>query len=263
MTLTGARKRAYQRDWEREQRKPRSGHRHVSPAKIGRFVSVDGEGYDRPDGSHCYALLQDSTEASIEDEEGLSTLSCLKFIVGARDRAGGRVCAVSFAFDYDVNNIVKDLPREKLVRLWKEGWAYWGRFRLEWRPRKWFQVSPVDRETNQTITGRSVRIYDLYGFFQSSFVAACEDWLGKRAPDLALVRKGKRQRGGFQPAGLPFMREYNAAELRLMVRTRWRAQAFVRLGRDTPRPVLWGRRGCDRISHADRGQGVHRPIPTP
>lgn len=38
MTLTGARKREYQRKWERDRRKPRSGHRHVSPATIGRFA---------------------------------------------------------------------------------------------------------------------------------------------------------------------------------------------------------------------------------
>lgn len=218
MTLTGARKRSYQRERERHRRKPRSGNRHVSPAKIGRFVSFDGEGFDRSDGSHCYALLQDSTGATVEHPAGLSTFACLRFIVEVRQRAGGRVCAISFAFDYDVNNIIKDLPREKLKRLWREGEVKWGPYRLEWRPRKWFQVSPLDRVTNRTIPGHSVRIYDLYGFFQSGFVAACEEWLGKRAPDLALVRKGKRQRGGFRPEILPFMRTYNAAELRLMVR---------------------------------------------
>lgn len=218
MTLTGARKRAYQREWERDRRKPRSGHRHVSPTKIGRFVSFDGEGFNRPDGSHCYALLQDSTGAAIEDPSGLSTRACLQFILGAPRRAGGRVCAVSFAFDYDVNNIIKDLPREKLTRLWKEGEVKWGPYRLEWRPRKWFQVSPLHSETNRTIPGQSVRIYDLHGFFQTAFVPACEDWLGKRIPDLTLVRRGKRMRSGFRPADLPFMRLYNAAELRLMVR---------------------------------------------
>jgi hypothetical protein len=218
VTLSGARKRAYQRDWERSRRKVRTGRRHISPAKVGRFVSFDGEGYDQTDGSHCYALLQDSTGASIENPTGLSTLDCLRFIVGSRRRAGGRICAVSFAFDYDVNNVLKDLPREKLVRLWDEGFTWWGPFRLEWKPRKWFQVSPVNRETNRTIKGESVRIFDLYGFFQSGFVKACEDWLGKRAPDLTLVRRGKRRRGIFGPKDLRFMREYNAAELRLMVR---------------------------------------------
>jgi hypothetical protein len=218
MTLKGARKREYQRRWEAHRRKPRTGHRHVSPARIGRFVSFDGEGYDRSDGSHCYALLQDSTGGSIENSQGLSSLDCLRFIVRARRRAGGRVCAVSFAFDYDVNCIIKDLPPEKLSHLWKEGWTWWGQFRLEWRPRKWFQVSPIDSETNRTVRGQSVRIYDLFGFFQSSFLFACKEWLGRRTPDLALVRKGKRQRGEFRPEDLPFLREYNAAELRLMVR---------------------------------------------
>lgn len=218
MTLHGARKRAYQREWERTYRKKRTGHRHISPAKLGRFVSFDGEGFDRPDGSHCYALLQDSTGASIEHDGGLPTLRCLEFICAVRKRVGGRVVGVSFAFDYDVNNIIKDLPREKLVRLWKEREVKWGAFRLEWMPRKWFQVSELDRATNRTIKGTSVRVYDIYEFFQSGFVKACEDWLGKRDPDLKIVRRGKRLRRSFRPEDLPFMREYNAAELRLMVR---------------------------------------------
>lgn len=218
MTLRGARKRAYQRQWERIHRKRRTGHRHVSPAKIGRFVSFDGEGFDRPDGSHCYALLQDSLGGSIEDASGLPTIRCLQFLSDVRQRANGRVVGISFAFDYDVNNIIKDLPREKLVRLWREREVKSGAYRLEWMPRKWFQVSQLDRATNRTIKGSSVRIHDIYGFFQSGFVKACESWLGKRDPDLTVVRQGKRRRGGFQPEDLTFMREYNAAELRLMVR---------------------------------------------
>ena len=206
MTLSGARKRAYQRDWEMSRRKPRSGHRHVSPVKIGRFVSFDGEGFDRADGSHCYALLQDSLGGVVECPEGLSTHQCLGLICDVRRRAGGRVCAVSFAFDYDVNNIVKDLPPEKLVRLWKEGWVYWGPYRLEWRPGKWFQVSRLNRETNRTVKATSVRIYDIFGFYQSGFVPACEAWLGEDDPDLAIVRTGKELRRSFQQSDLPFMR---------------------------------------------------------
>jgi hypothetical protein len=218
MTLTGLRKRAYQRSWERSRRKLRPGDRHVSPAKKGRFVAFDGEGFNRPDGSHCYALLQDSSGGSIADPSGLSTLASLRFILGVRQRSPVRVVGVSFAFDYDVNNIIKDLPREKLVRLWKEGEVKWDAYRLEWRPRKWFQVSPLNRVTNRAIPGQSVRIYDIHGFFQMAFVPACEDWLGKRTPDLTSVRRGKRMRAGFRPGDLSFMQLYNAAELRLMVR---------------------------------------------
>ena len=47
MTLTGARKRAYQREWERDGRKPRSGHRHVSPAQA-RTVRILRWGRVRP-----------------------------------------------------------------------------------------------------------------------------------------------------------------------------------------------------------------------
>jgi hypothetical protein len=218
MTLKGARKREYQRRWDRQHRRSRPGTRHVSPARLGRFVSFDGEGYDRPDGSHAYVLLQDSTGASIEDPSGLSSQVCLRFISGVHRRFHARVVPVSFAFDYDVNNILKDLPPEKLERLWKKGEVKWSRWRLEWRPRKWFQVSELDRATNRTIPATSVRIYDIFQFFQSGFVNACEDWLGTTDPDLVLVRRGKRLRRSFRPGDFVFMRGYNAAELRLMVR---------------------------------------------
>lgn len=218
MTLRGDRKREYDREWERHSRKARRGDRHLSPVKIGRFVSFDGEGYDEPDGSHSYVLLQDSMGGVIESPGGLSSQQCLRFISEARKRVGGRLCGVSFAFDYDVNNIIRDLPWDKLERLWKHGEVKWSCWRLEWRPRKWFQVSLLDRVSNRPIKGSTVRVYDIYGFFQSGFVPACEDWLGKKDPDLKIVRKGKRLRRSFQPSDLPFMREYNAAELRLMVR---------------------------------------------
>jgi hypothetical protein len=205
--------------WEAAHRATRNRSRHVSPARLGRFVSLDGEGFNRPDGSHVYSLLQDSTGGRIEDwERGLSSERCFRFLVDAPKRFGGRLCGVSYGFDYDVNNFLRDVPREKLVFLHAHGEVKTGRWRLEWRPRKWFQVSELDSVSNRTVKGRSVRIYDTIGFYNVRFIDACEDWVGKEDPDFALVVEGKDRRSTFAPSDSGYMREYNEAELRLMVR---------------------------------------------
>ena len=223
MPLSGEAKRAYQRkympQWEAAHKSQRKGTRKLSPARLGRFVSFDGEGFNRPDGSHVYALLQDSTGGRIEDfENGLSSYRCFRFMLDAPRRFGGRFCGISYGFDYDVNNFLRDLPRPKLEYLHEHGEVKAGRFRVEWRPRKWFQVSELDPDSNRTIIGRSVRIYDTLGFYNVPFVKACEDWVGKNDPDYALVLEGKDLRPKFSPDMADYMRRYNEAELRLMVR---------------------------------------------
>jgi hypothetical protein len=223
MPLKGERKRAYQRaympGWEASHREQRKRSRHLSPARHGRFVSFDGEGFNRADGTHVYALLQDSAGGRIEDfDNGLSSYRCFRFILDAPHRFGSRFCGVSYGFDYDVNNFLRDLPRPKLERLRASGEVNTGRFRLEWRPRKWFQVSELDPVTNRTAKGRSVRIYDTLGFYNVAFIKACEDWVGADDPDYSLVLQGKEFRSRFKAEDAPFMRRYNEAELRLMIR---------------------------------------------
>jgi hypothetical protein len=218
--------------WEAAHRATRNRSRHVSPARLGRFVSFDGEGFNRSDGSHIYALLQDSTGGRIEDwDHGLSSDRCFRFLVDATKRFGGRLCGVSYGFDYDVNNFLRDLPRGKLAYLHSHGEVKTGRWRLEWRPRKWFQVSELDPVTNRTIKGRSVRIYDTLGFYNVRFVDACADWVGKDDPDFAIVAEGKDRRSTFAPSDAEYMRRYNEAELRPMVRlTAKLKQAFDTAG---------------------------------
>jgi hypothetical protein len=223
MPLTGERKRAYQRrympGWEATHREKRKGSRRLSPARLGRFLSFDGEGFSRPDGSHVYALLQDSAGGRIEDfDNGLSSYRCFRFILDAPRRFGGRFCGISYGFDYDVNNFLRDLPRPRLAYLHEHGEVKTGHFRIEWRPRKWFQVSELDPVTNLTIRGHSVRIYDTLGFYNVPFIKACSDWVGPDDPDYALVLEGKELRSRFSADDAPFMRRYNEAELRLMVR---------------------------------------------
>ncbi len=223
MPLTGEAKRRYQQrympKWEAAHKEKRRRTRRLSPARRGLFVAFDGEGFNRPDGTHVYALLQDSAGGRIEDwANGLSSYRCFRFILDAPKRFGSRFCGVSYGFDYDVNNFLRDLTLAKLEHLHEHHEVKTGHFRLEWRPRKWFQVSELDPATNRTIKGRSVRIYDTLGFYNVAFIKACEDWVGEDDPDYALVAQGKDLRSKFSVDQADFMRRYNEAELRLMVR---------------------------------------------
>lgn len=118
---------------------------------------------------------------------------------------------VGFAFNYDVNMILKDLPRSRLERLRQEKSIRWGQYRIEWYPSKWFQVSKGAKGERVTC-----RIWDVWGFFQSSFVVALRAYLGKR-DDISRVESGKERRGDFAENEMAYIQEYWETELDLLV----------------------------------------------
>ena len=65
----------------------------------------------------------------------------------------------------------------------------------------------------------SVRLYDVFGFFQSSFIDAVQKFVGTDDPDYGRVVAGKRQRSSFSYSELESMVvPYMLGELRLLVR---------------------------------------------
>jgi hypothetical protein len=66
-------------------------------------------------------------------------------------------------------------------------------------------------------TKRSARIYDVFGFFQASFLVACEKYLGD-VPELRQIKEGKEHRSAFTFKELDdFIIPYNDLELKLLV----------------------------------------------
>lgn len=130
-----------------------------------RFIAIDGESFTTENG-HDYVLLASSLGEYVFDEAGLSTRECFKFLFKLRMRAK-RYIFVAFGLNYDVNMMLKDLSKTKLEKLWKEKAIDWYHYRIEWIPGKWFSVS---------CNGVTFRIYDVFGFFQSSFVNALKKW---------------------------------------------------------------------------------------
>jgi len=174
------------------------------------FVGFDGEGITG-DGRPRYILLADSTGRYVRSREGLSTKSCLDFLLdGQRD-----VNNIWYGCGYDVNMMLHDLPLEGLFgsyeALHRLGETRWGDYYIRYIPRKQFLVSKGEPRTPDY---RSFNSYDVQGFFQTNFVAMCKIWLGSIPP---IIAEGKACREEFATWPLGQIHEYNEAELTALV----------------------------------------------
>src|SRR5215831_361834 len=119
------------------------------------FVGWDGEGYNAyavsSDGTieieHRYMLFGASTGDYITGID-LDTADCLELILQTGEE-NPTAFNVGFAFEYDVNMILKNLPWRTLAILREQGHCRWKgpngkRYRIEHVPHKWFKVSLKD-----------------------------------------------------------------------------------------------------------------------
>jgi len=168
-----------------------------SPAWERRFLAWDGEGEgDR------FTLLANSDGDGIKARQtGIGTEDCLTMLLDApRD-----VSNVWFAFGYDVNMMLRDLSWHHFRELADENVTYWRGYRITYIPRKILRVSDGTRSHTS---------YDAWGFFQSSFVHALQDW-GVKTPSIIVA--GKRARQDFGRWPMDRIIQYNAKECDLLV----------------------------------------------
>ena len=140
----------------------RKGDRHKRRYKAG-FVAWDGESVTDEHG-HDYVMLVSSNDDLILSEEpgGLSTVDCLDALLKG-GRAARNKHHVGFAFSYDVNMVLRDLDNQTLERLWENGRCWWQDYRIQYVPRKEFSIK----------RGKDFfRLWDVWGFFQGTFVSA-------------------------------------------------------------------------------------------
>ena len=204
------------------------------------IIAWDGEGVDtgtiiEDAREHAFTLLANSVGDELYKPKGIATADALKFItdVGAQHK---RAVHVLFAGNYDVNCILRDLSRQELIMLLPEKngtrstityKCRTGVYRLQWIPRKQLMVSRLKLDERgrrvtqykagyrQPIVEARITLWDVFGFFQGSFVNALEKW----APDLAelpIIKRGKAARGSFDTWSHDELAEYNAAELRAL-----------------------------------------------
>src|SRR5438309_6629222 len=179
------------------------------------FVAVDGEGIEGR-----YVLLAGSDGRrellpALVRPDGIPTKDALDWLLQLRRRMPDGTRLISYGFNYDVQNILRDLSPVQWTDLTTEIprdapalpplTALYDQTILHWIPRKYFQVK---RGHHAAI------IDDIAGFFGTSFLQALND-MGLPVP--SIVAEGKAARGEFTMADLPRVIEYNAAELRCMV----------------------------------------------
>jgi hypothetical protein len=195
------------------------------------FIAIDGEGitlndkknlyhYERNGeqrsiGTHYYTLMGASDGRYIENYKGLSTQQCLDFILSMPSDA----ILVGFAINYDVNMLLRDLPQDKLEELWKTGEIHWEEYKLIWMATKMFMVLK---------DGKSRVWYDVFGYFQKSFINALKD-SGFAVPKE--ITQGKEDRKAFTQKQKDTIRKYNAMECDLLVQMMNKLRdAFVKAG---------------------------------
>ena len=180
-----------------------------------KIVAWDGEGANLPTGKHVYNLLANSRGLYLVNHTGLSTDECFQFMLGS---STGREINVVFVGSYDVNMILRDVPEDRLRGLWKEGRCTWNQYEIFYSHRKRFAVY---ENVHTKKRKRSFVLWDVFGYFQSSFVKACRKWLGEDFAGSLLVfddiEAMKVKRSTFQVETIDSIIKYNYAECQLLV----------------------------------------------
>lgn len=212
--------------------KKRSG-RSARKFDDARFIALDSEGRDTGrviDGAreHISILWAASDGARLSERRGIDTERALHWLIERAVNNPGAVFVV-FAGNYDANMLLRAIPRETALELWQNGaakWTFWKRWAFKMIPRKYLEIARLssddaflwnDRSGWKLNAAARIRIYDVFGFFQASFVKAVEDWLGKGWPDLELIREGKAARNDFSRKAMRYIERYTTAELKALV----------------------------------------------
>lgn len=200
----------------------RHARQSLIPPKDRMFIAWDGEGAkdpDEPSKPQRYVLLGCSTKERIIGER-LSTKECLAFIIQI-GRKYPNAYHVGFAFDYDSNMIIRMLPPSKIRVLRDNGSVLVGNFRIEHVQSKWLQITQYgpkyrNGDKNDKFT---VRIADLFGFFQCSFVKACKANLQGHPlmDELDKIEAGKEKRNSFTYEMIEYITAYWETEIELLL----------------------------------------------
>jgi hypothetical protein len=191
--------------------------------------------------------IEDQTGKGFRSEQIFEYLLSLPKKYAAPTATGKQPIFVSFGFSYDVGQLVKDFPYDKAweihngkpfhersnskvrssrnrVTLWK-GYAIRcvvGKSVVLYRLRN--PDKPFKYTTRKSILVKildwieKIEIFDCFGFFQMSLVAAIRDTPGVVIEDeLALIMAGKKERGNFRVEDLEGIKSYTTLELKALV----------------------------------------------
>ena len=189
------------------------------------YIGVDGEGvegHSPTDPHHKYVLLAASSADSetswyVEDPAGLSTETCLRFLV---ELPQARHKLFAYSFNYDLTKILEDVDDQSLYLL----------FRPELRQRKgeaakhgpwpilWRDFSLNLQGTKFTVSDarRKVVLWDIWKFYQSKFVGALKDWKVGHEALYDRMSAMKNRRASFRLEDMEEVRRYCLEECACM-----------------------------------------------
>jgi len=180
------------------------------------YLGIDGEGKGRA--PHRYTLLATSDETGtfhryIEREQGLTTDDCLEFLL---ELGNYHHTAFAFAFNYDLTKILSALSNEAIYYLFrpeKREQSFGGFSKVSYRDYKlhyngaYFSVKQGKRK---------FQIWDLFKFYQSSFVKTLKNWSVTSQEEIDHIAKLKEQRSEFETTNIDTIRDYCLRECKLM-----------------------------------------------
>lgn len=191
--------------------------RNAVPVNERKFIAWDGEGINHHgDGKpQSYVLFGSSASAPITSDTHLHTFDLLDYILRVGE-AHPHAFHVGYAFAYDANMIVRSLHPRSLLKLHKQGRVTLRhngfRYIIQFLPNKWFSVSRKPQNDKSDYRKISVRIFDIFTFFTTSFVKAYEKHV-RPIPDVVI--QGKQERGSFND--LAYIERYWTVEISCLV----------------------------------------------
>ena len=178
------------------------------------IMAWDGEGVTIGE-RHYYTLLaclaeDDGVLHSIRDDSGIGWAAWSDFLMDMHERYPDHLHVI-YGGNYDFNMMIHSLPLSTAEQLYKHGHARFDDYVLRWRPSKNFGI-------RHNSDKRSLTIHDVVSFFQRPFVQACDEYLGTDWEGRDRIIENKARRGTFTIEDNTDVDEYNAAELRNLVR---------------------------------------------
>lgn len=193
----------------------RRNGKHVSLFDRGQFVAIDGEGGEI-DGVHKYLMMMASDgkdSDAIFNPTGLTTVNCFGYLMSLKEKFPKGIFVI-FAGGYDGNLWLRDIPKdviEQIVAAKFDEWIWWQGWGIRFKQRKYFALCNTKIRDNKNRV-KTIMVYDVHGFFQSSFVQACRQWI-PGYENLDLIIEGKKLRTAFTADQIDFMTDYTTAEL--------------------------------------------------
>ncbi|HEY1343955.1 MAG TPA: DNA polymerase [Streptosporangiaceae bacterium] len=195
------------------------------------IVAVDSEGYNGEDGKHRLDLVAaagTNWTDHVANENQLAPEEIFEFLLSLPEKYGKAIYFI-YSGSYDATMWLKQLP-DWAIRKWrKKGIFRWKHYLIKWVPRREFILyDKLSLKTKIITRGkkagtyriwyeRSIHIYDVFGFFQMSFVKALEDWKITDQETIDRIASMKGQRGKFSEIEKAKILEYCLEECQLLV----------------------------------------------